>query len=93
MTRKKAEPKPDPVDRAGRKEERYLSCKKCHLAVTLNLAPQQRRPTHRCAAVYKAMPFDIDLPADKAPKRKWYENKPKAPRPPAPVDRRPEIVL
>ena len=77
----------------GPKVETYLGCSHCTVATTLNLAPQDPRPLHRCAPRFKAMPFDIDCPAAKAPKVRWWEERPKHPRPPAAEDRRPEIVL
>lgn len=78
---------------SGGRVDRYLACSVCDLAVTLSLGPQHDRPQHRCKVLYKAMPFDIDLPADEAPGRRWYEDKPKSPRPPSADDGRPEIVL
>jgi len=77
----------------GPKQERVLSCTKCHLTVTLNLAPQDQRPTHRCSKVYKAMPFDLDQAPHEVPKRKWFEEKEKHPRPRPGEDTRPRIVL
>jgi hypothetical protein len=79
----------------GPREERYLHCTECEMSIVLNLGPNEDRPQHRCSVMYKAMPFDIDLPGSRAPKKKpikWYEEKAKSPRPPAP-DRRPQIVL
>lgn len=77
----------------GPKEERYLGCSHCTTVVVLNLAPQDVRPTHRCSPRFKAASFDIDVPSAKAPKVRWWEERPKHPRPPAAEDRRPEIVL
>ena len=92
MPRKNAaQPRPAP----GPREERYLHCLTCDMSMILNLGPNEDRPMHRCSVVYKAMPFDVDLPGSKAPKRpikEWFEEKPKRPRPPTGA-RRPRIVL
>ena len=71
----------------GPREERYLHCKRCGLSHTLNLGPNEDRPMHRCAKLFKAMPFDVDLPGSRAPKapiKPWVEEK---------TERRPRIVL
>jgi hypothetical protein len=77
----------------GPKTERVLTCSKCHLTVTLNLAPQDERPMHRCSVLYKALPFDKDQAPHEVAKRAWFEQSPKHPRPRAVGDSRPRIVL
>jgi len=86
MPPKKSAPKP-PI---GKREERYLACSRCDLSFILSV--NDERPTHHCRPIHAAAPFDIDLPSHRAPKTKWFEEKPKHPRPPEP-DGRPRILL
>jgi hypothetical protein len=90
---RKTKPKQEASHLYGPKQERVLTCTVCDLTVTLNLAPQDERPMHRCQVVYKAMPFNKDQAPHEVAKRKWFEEKPKAPRPPAARETRPRIVL
>jgi len=76
----------------GPKVETYLGCSHCDVATTLMLAPQDLRPQHRCAPRHINASFDIDVPATKAPKRPWFEERPKHPIPGG-RDTRPRIVL